>query len=82
MLSFGEVDRSLPEDQQGVKVLGTPLGSPKFVQPRLLELSASHQRLDKIPLVSDLQSAWLLLLFCAASRPNYILRVSRGHVSS
>ena len=59
-----------------MKVLGTPLGSPEFVRARLLELSASHQRLvDKIPLVSDLQSAWLLLLLCAASRPNYILRV-------
>ena len=58
-----------------MKVLGTPLGSPKFVRARLLELSASHPRLDKIPLVSDLQSAWLLLLFCAASLSNYILRV-------
>ena len=39
-------------------------------------LSASHQRLvDRIPHITDLQSAWLLLLFCAASRPNYILRV-------
>ena len=69
-------DRSLPEDQQGVKVRGTPLGSPEFVRARLLELSASYQRLvDKIPFVSDLQSAWLLLLSCAASRPNCILRV-------
>ena len=68
-------DRALPEDKHGVKVLGTPLGSPEFVQARLLELSASHQRLaDKIPHVSDLQSAWLLLLFSAASRPNCILR--------
>ena len=48
-------------DQQGVKVLGTPLGS---------RLSASHQRLvDRIPHITDLQSAWLLRLFCAASRP-------------
>ena len=59
-----------------MKVRGTPLGSPEFVRARLLELSASYQRLvDKIPFVSDLQSAWLLLLSCAASRPNYILRV-------
>ena len=60
-------DRTLPEDQQGVKVLGTPLGSPEFVRARFLELSASHQRLvDKIPFVSDLQRAWLLFFFCAA----------------
>ena len=52
------------------------LGSPEFFQARLLELSASHQRLvDKIPHVSDLLSVCLLLLFCAASRPSYILRV-------
>ena len=56
-----------------MKVLGTPLGSPEFVRARLLELFASHQSLvDKIPHVSV---AWLLLLFCAASRPNYILGV-------
>ena len=36
-------DRSLPEDQQGVKVFGTLLGSPEFMRARLLELSASHQ---------------------------------------
>ena len=69
-------DPSLPADQQGVKVLGTPLGSPEYVQAMLERLSASHQRLiDRIPHITDLQSAYLLLLFCAASRPNYILRV-------
>ena len=31
--------------------------------------------LERIPKVSDLQCAWLLLLFCAASRASYILRV-------
>ena len=51
-------------------------GSAGRVRACLLELSASHQRLvDKIPFVSDLWSAWSLLLLCAASRPNYILRV-------
>ena len=69
-------DLSLPADQQGIKVLGTPLGSPEYVQAMLERLSASHQRLvDRISHITNLQSAWLLLLFCAASRPNYILRV-------
>ena len=38
---------------------------------------ASKQQvlLDRIPHVSDLQCAWLLLLFCASPRPNYILRM-------
>ena len=31
--------------------------------------------LDRIPHVADLQCALLLLLFCAACRPNYVLRV-------
>ena len=73
-------DRTLLQDQQGLIVLGTPLGSAEFVQRELAELSVKHQSLlDRIPHVQDLQSAWLLLLFCAVPRPNYFLRVSRGY---
>ena len=73
-------NRTLPQDQQGLIVLGTPLGSAEFVQRELAELSVKHQSLlDRIPQVQDLQSAWLLLLFCAIPRPNYFLRVSRGY---
>ena len=31
--------------------------------------------LDLIPQVQDIQTAWLLLLFCAVPRPNYFLRM-------
>ena len=65
-------DPGLPSHKQGVRILGTPLGRAEFVE--------GHREkhgilLDRITKVIDLQSAWLLLLFCAASRANYVLRV-------
>ena len=35
----------------------------------------NHQLLNRIPLIRDLQSVWLMLLFCASTRANYFLRV-------
>ena len=69
----GETD--LPPAQQGITVLGTPLGHPSFVQGHL-EKKAAEQRtlMERIPLVRDLQSAWLLLLHCATARANYLLQ--------
>ena len=62
--------------RRGIKVLGTPLGHPDFVKAHLDKLTAEHQTLlDRIPLVEDAQSAWLLLVHCAAARANYIARV-------
>ena len=52
----------LPVHQQGIRVLGTPLGQPEFVVEQLSSL------FEKIPAVQDLQCAWLLLLFCASTR--------------
>ena len=70
----GETD--LPPSQQGIVVLGTPLGDPAFIQAHL-EKKADEQRtlLERIPMVTDLQSAWLILLHCASARANYLLRV-------
>ena len=68
-------DADLPVNQQGIRVLGTPLGQPEFVVEQLREVSQSHASLfEKIPAVPDLQCAWLLLLFCASTRANYLLR--------
>ena len=68
-------DASLPTTEQGVTVLGTPIGHPHFVQNKLHQLSIKHSSLLKaIPEVPDLQSAWLLLSYCAATRANYYLR--------
>ena len=56
-----------------VKVLGTPLCNPDFVRAHLCS-STEAQRvlLQRIPSTPDLQGAWLLLLFCAGSRANYL----------
>ena len=68
-------DPSLPPSEQGVKILGIPLGHPEYVQNQLQRVSASHkQLLERIPSVQDLQAAWLLLLYCAGTRANFLLR--------
>ena len=52
-------------EQQGITVLGTPVGRPEFVERELQKVIASHtQFLQRIPGVKDLQCAWLLLLYC------------------
>ena len=65
----------LPSEMQGIKILGTLLGHPDFVV-RHLQGVLEEQRvlLKRIPLVGDLQSAWLLLLHCASARANYQIR--------
>ena len=71
---FGNLEA--PPEDRGIKVLGTPLGTAAFVRSRL-QPTVEHHRLllDRIPATQDLQSAWLLLLFCASSRATYHLRV-------
>ena len=73
----GSGKTDLPPAQEGITVLGTPLGHPSFVQGHL-ERKAAEQRtlLERIPLVRDLQSAWVLLLYCATTRANYLLQAS------
>ena len=54
-----------------MKILGIPVGQPGFVQKK-----SEEQKLlfDRIPVVPDLQSAWLILLMCASTRANFWLR--------
>ena len=69
-------DQALPTPEQGIRILGTPLGHPDYVRAELSQLSVKHDALmDKITHVQDLQCAWLLLLYCSAARANYYLRV-------
>ena len=71
-------DHRLPVVQQGVVVLGSPVGHDEFIKAKLMSKVTEHQTLlERIPLVRDVQSAWLLLLFCAATRVNYWLRTVR-----
>ena len=67
-------DSTLRGVDQGVRILGTPLGHPDFVRSQLSALSESHdQLLEKVLTIQDLQCAWLLLLFCCGARANYTL---------
>ena len=76
-------DLGLPPEEQGVKILGTPLGHPSFVRSQLATLSAKHDQLiSKILHIQDLQCAWILLLYCASIRANYTLRVVHPKLSA
>ena len=60
----------LPAAQQGVTVLGTPLGRAGFVHAQLNQKLADHDTLlSRIPLVADVQSAWALLFALCRSGP-------------
>ena len=55
-----------PLSQQGLRVLGIPVGTPEFVQSQLEQTSLKHKVLfNRFTRVEDLQSARLLFLFCA-----------------
>ena len=73
----------VPTTEQGIKILGCPLGHEDFVSAQLEATTRKHQvLLQAIPTVPDVQSAWSLLLHCAVARANYQLRVLRPDVVS
>ena len=60
---------------QGLKVLGTPIGSEEFTEAHVQERLEDEKKFwEAIPEVPDLQSAWQLLLQCAGPRSNHLLR--------
>ena len=71
MLEFGREVWS----PKGVKVLGTPVGTPKFVEDVTQRLLEEENRLwEAISSVPDLQCAWQILLQCAGPRCHPLLR--------
>ena len=64
-----------PPEQRGTSVLGTPLGTAEYVRAKG-DKRLTEERLfwEMLPKLTDLQSAWLLLLNCAAPRSNYTSR--------
>ena len=71
-------DPLLPVTQQGVKVLGIPIGKQEYAQEFLAHKSRQQQVLfQRIPWVNDTQSAFLLLSMCGATRANFWLRAVR-----
>ena len=71
----------LPLSQQGIKILGVPVGRKEFVEHELESRANTHaELLEKIPRVKDLQCAWLILLYCGVSRAIFFIRaVSPDH---
>ena len=64
-----------PLHEQGILTLGTPIGTPAFVSSATAERLQDEQTLlDQLHRLPDLQSAWLLLLYCCAPRAQHILR--------
>ena len=64
-----------PDAERGVKILGTPLGTPAFVEACASEtLLEKSQLLNFLPKLPSLQASWLLLYFCAVPRINHLLR--------
>ena len=65
----------LEAERNGMVILGTPVGSPEFVQ-RFLgnRLDVQTRFWDRLKQVPDLQAAWLLLLYCAVPRANHLIR--------
>ena len=60
---------------RGFTALGTPIGSAEYVARGTLQrLESERALLDELPLLPDLQTAWLLLLFCASPRAQHVLR--------
>ena len=62
----------LDSREQGIKILGIPVGHHDFITAFMERKSAEHTTLlEQIP-VPDVQSAWLLLLHCAQARANFL----------
>ena len=73
----GQVSKVLAAEQ-GIIILGTPLGHDEFVRRQLELKSREHELLlSRSPSLADLQSAWALLLNCACSSVTHLLRVIR-----
>ena len=64
-----------PLHERGIKILGTPLGAPQFVRSFGAKLADRRAKLlQLLPKLPTLQSAWLLLYYCAVPRLNHLLR--------
>jgi hypothetical protein len=65
-----------PAAQQGLVILGTPLGTPEFIEAKTRErLDLEAELLALLPGFDDLQAAWLILYFCANPRATHWLRI-------
>ena len=62
--------------EQGLMVLGAPVGTASYKQQQLQRTREQHNSLlQRLSELEDLQAAWLLPLFCASPRCHYHLRM-------
>ena len=67
---------ALPAERQDLVVLSSPVGNRAFVEATLDQMRGKHDELlQRLPELPHLQTAWLLLLYCAAPRCQYLLRM-------
>ena len=65
-----------PDEQNGIKVLGTPFGRPAYVEWFAEQRMLKEVRLlDEIEQLSDPQCAWVMLSMSAAPRANHMIRM-------
>jgi len=66
---------SRPATEQGLKVVGTPLGRSEYIEEFGRQvIDDEAQLLQQLPKLASLQVSWLLLYFCAVPRINHLLR--------
>ena len=74
---------SQPRHEQGLTVLGAPVGSTEYKQHHLQHLRTEHDKLlQQLPHLQDLQASWLLLLYCASPRCIYQLRMLPPNITA
>ena len=62
--------------ENGLKILGTPLGKQAFVDKLAHErIAAEKEMLEQIEKMSDLQSAFVMLSMSAVPRANHMIRM-------
>ena len=72
----------LPEEQNGLVILGTPLGKSAFVEAHARRrLEIEERLLRELPGMKDPQKAWVLLSQSAVPRANHTLRTLPPTVS-
>ena len=60
---------------EGIKILGTPVGSHHFVEGEVAKRLDEERKLwEAIPCVPDLQCAWQIFVQCAGPRCHHMLR--------
>ena len=66
-----------PAAEQGLRVLGAPMGADAYVEAFGATLAEEKAKLlQTLPQLPSLQAAWLLLYFCAVPRLNHLLRTT------